>query len=541
MIPRFKSMVLTLLGSVVITGCQILPEKAEQPSIQQPRESRVLDAKTLKSRPQAARTDFSSTNAINSKPPAPTRPADLWQITRSHFSLNLTQSRPRIETQLNWYKKHPRYISRVVKRASRYYHYVLHETIKRGMPAELALLPIVESAYDPFAYSHGRAAGPWQFIPSTGKYFGLKQTWWYDGRRDVIASTQAALDYLQQLHRRFDSWELALAAYNAGGGNVSRAIKRNRRQGKATDYWSLKLPTETMAYVPKLLAIAKLVKTPEAYGQTLDPLENTAYFTAVNTRSQLDLAQAAELAGTSTKELYLLNPGFNRWATDPEGPHRLLIPIAKAEQFRNNLAALPADQRVKWTRHKIKSGESLISIARDYQTTVAVVRTANNLKDSSIRAGKTLMIPTASQRSGEYVLSQAQRLNRKQQQIARRTQRQKNQYTVKNGDSFWVIARKHKVELRQLASWNNMAPGDPLRIGKKLIIWTDQKATLSNNDRQIIRKIGYKVRNGDSLARIAGRFNVSVSNILRWNKLDVKKYLKPGQKLTLYIDVTRSG
>ena len=532
MTPNFKSVVVALVGSVVLAGCQAIPEKQAETkpasSIQAQGASTAESGAVKHVNAEKQQSDLHNPNS------------DLWVLTRDHFALNLDRDTPRIDTQVKWFKKHPRYVNRVVKRASRYYHYILHETIKRGMPAEIALLPIVESAYDPFAYSHGRAAGAWQFIPSTGKYFGLKKTWWYDGRRDIIASTDAALTYLQQLYKRFDDWELALAAYNAGGGTVSLAIKKNRRQGKPTDFWSLKLPAETTAYVPKLLAVAKVFRTPEQHGITLQPLKNEPYFKEIATGSQIDLAQAADLAGIDTQELYQLNPGFNRWATDPAGPHRLLIPADKAAQFETKLAALPTEQRVKWTRHKIKSGESLIGIARKYRTTVDVVRTANNITGNNIRAGKTLVVPTASQHASAYVMSQAERLNRKQEQIARRTKRQKLKHTVKNGDSFWTISRKHKVGVRQLASWNNMAPGDPLIVGKTLVIWKDRKAGKSMASRGVIRKVGYTVRSGDSLSRIANRFNVSVNNIVAWNDLERNNILKPGQRLTLHVDVTRA-
>ena len=536
MTPYIKAIVVALVGSVALTGCQLLPQKTPSNS----------DNDTTANVEQGAQKKTLTHQQVYIKDGKPVirqvvKRDDLWDLTRDHFAFNHARSNPRIDAQVIWFKKHPRYINRVVKRASRYYYYVLNETIKRGLPAELALLPIVESAYDPFAYSHGRAAGAWQFIPSTGKYFGLKKTWWYDGRRDIIASTDAALTYLQQLHKRFDNWELALAAYNAGGGTVSLAMKKNRRKGKPTDFWSLNLPAETEAYVPKLLAIAKVFSAPEQHGVTIPPIKNTPYFTQVATESQIDLAQAADLAGISAQELYQLNPGFNRWATDPQGPHRLLIPVTNAAQFENKLAALPTDQRMKWARHKIKAGESLIGIAKQYRTTVTMVRTANNLKNNNIRAGKTLLVPTASQHSSAYVMSQTQRMNRKQEKISRQTKRSKTKHKVKNGESFWSISRKHKVGVRQLASWNNMAPGDSLAVGKTLIIWKDRKTSASAVSQGVIRKVGYVVKSGDSLSRIASRFNVSVKSILAWNDLEKHKILKPGQRLTLHVDVTQSN
>ncbi len=472
---------------------------------------------------------------------------DLWQLTRDNFALEHGDN-PRIQAQLKWYKGHPNYINRVNDRASRYYHYVLQQVIERGLPAELALLPIVESAFDPFAYSHGRAAGPWQFIPMTAKRFKLKHSWWYDGRRDIRASTKAALDYLEILNKRFDGdWLLALAAYNAGGGNVSKAVRKNRKRNQPIDFWSLSLPNETRAYVPKLIALAKLYNDPAAYGIELKPLPDRPYFTAVDTGSQIDLAKAAELADISIEELYLLNPGFNQWATDPEGPHQLLIPADKAELFNQALQQYPANQRVSWSRYKIQPGDSLIRIAKRHNTTPDTLRTTNSIRGNSIRAGQMILIPKASKQAKTYAYSQGQRQEKKNQRIALRSGKSKLNYTVRSGDSFWKIGRDHGVGTRQLAAWNQMAPGDPLRIGQKLVIW-QQAGTVSNrvmsadnNDRKIIRKIGYKVRNGDSFARIATKFNVSMYDIKRWNsKAAQAKYLKPGQRLTLYVDVTQA-
>ncbi len=482
-------------------------------------------------------------DATNETPADP----DLWQLTRDNFGLDHSLDNPRIQSQLNWYSKHPRYLDRMADRARRYYHYVLQQTIKRGLPSELALLPIVESAYDPFAYSHGRAAGPWQFIPMTAKRFKLKHTWWYDGRRDIQASTNAALDYLELLNKRFDGdWLLALAAYNAGGGNVSKAMRKNRERNLPTDFWSLKLPNETRAYVPKLIALAKLFDNPAAYDLSLKSLPNRPYFAAVATESQIDLAKAADLAGISIEELYLLNPGFNQWATDPDGPHELLVPAAKAVAFQQALTSYPTDQRISWARYKIKPGDNLSNLAKHYNTTVASLRSANSITGNQIRAGKMLLIPKASQQAQSYVYSKGQRQADKNQRVALRSGKDKLTYKVRSGDSFWKISRKHSVKIRELAAWNQMAPGDPLKVGQKLVIWQPagsvpkQTLTASNKGRQVIRKIGYKVRNGESLALIASKFSVNLNDVKRWNRKKAQaKYLQPGQHLTLYVDVTR--
>lgn len=471
--------------------------------------------------------------------------ADLWQLTRDGMALDLGISHPRIDAQLNWFKKHPRYLTRVSDRAKRYYYYVLHEVLKRGMPAELALLPVVESAYDPFAYSHGRAAGPWQFIPGTAKYYGLRKSWWYDGRRDIQASTQAALTYLSKLHERFGDWQLALAAYNAGGGTVSKAIRYNKKRNKPTDFFSLRLPRETTAYVPKLLALSQVIKDPEAYGITLTSIPNEPYFASVDVGSQIDLAQAAELAGISTNELYLLNPGFNQWATDPEGPHSLLVPFNSAGILQANLETLAKSERLSWQRYTIRAGDTLSGIAKRHRTTISAITSANNIRGHLIRQGQTLLIPTASQGDTAYALSSGQRQQQKNARMAQRSDKTKLTHRVRSGDSFWSIAKRYDVGVRELARWNQMAPGDTLSVGKKLIVWQEggsaQLARSGIEDKNRVRKIGYKVRNGDSLWHIANRFNVSVNDIQRWNGgLQRKKYLKPGQALTLYIDITRA-
>ncbi|MDQ7076214.1 MAG: transglycosylase SLT domain-containing protein [Gammaproteobacteria bacterium] len=259
---------------------------------------------------------------------------NLWQRLRAGFALPSSQHE-NIQAELNWYKQHPNYLKRVSKRAHPYLYAILNEVEARGLPSELALLPIVESAYDPFAYSHGRAAGLWQMIPGTAKRFGLEQNWWLDQRRDVIASTRAALDYLEYLHRYFNGdWLLALAAYNSGEGTVGRAVRKNRKQGKDTDFWSLKLPKETRSYLPKMLALKQIILQPEKFNTQLEAIKNQPFLDTVQIGSQMDLDLAAQLADISIEQIYRYNPAFNRWATPPKGPFELLIPSQNVEKFK---------------------------------------------------------------------------------------------------------------------------------------------------------------------------------------------------------------
>ncbi len=466
---------------------------------------------------------------------APATFDDVWQRISYQLSIEIPQNR-QVVTERNWYAKHPSYITRVAKRAEPFLHFIVEEIEKREMPIELALLPIVESAFDPFAYSHGRASGLWQFIPGTGNRFKLKQTWWYDGRRDVAASTRAALDYLSFLHKTLDGdWLNAIAAYNSGEGRVLRAIKRNRKKHLPTDFWSLDLPRETSAYVPKLLALVDLLKRSDEFNVSWYPIANEPAIAVVDAKKQIDIAKAAELAGMELNDLHKMNPGYNQWATDPNGPHKFIVPIEKADSFKAKLNALTDNERMAWTRYVVKSGDTLGGIAAKHKVSVAVLRDVNKIKGNIIRVKQALMVPTSSKSIKQYELTAGNRLAKTQNK--QRGSSTKLEYIVKSGDTLWDISKAHKVNVRSLAKWNGMAPTDPLKPGKKLVVWTKTPTSSTNG---VVRKVTYKVRNGDSLARIAQKFKVDVDDIAKWNQLDMKKYLQPGQALKLFVDVTRS-
>jgi membrane-bound lytic murein transglycosylase D len=461
---------------------------------------------------------------------------DIWQRVRSQLKFKFEDNK-RIASQRNWYLKHPNYMRRVALRAKPFMHLIVEKMEQQNMPLELVLLPIVESAFDPFAYSHGRAAGMWQFIPSTGKRFGMKQTWWYDGRRDVMASTQGAIDYLNYLVNMFDgNWLHALAAYNSGEGRVRKSIRKNKKMGKNTDFWNLDLPRETRAYVPKLLALADILNNSDQYNFEWPEINNIPVTEKVTIGSQIDLALAAEMAGLTVKQLHALNPGYNRWATDPNGPHALLLPIDKVEKFSTELAKTDSSQRLNWVRHKVKSGDSLLRLANKYHTNIDIISKVNELKSNVIIAGHYLIVPVALKSLDSYSLSQEQRLAKTQ---SKKSGTYKLNHMVKSGDTFWDISREYKVNLRQLAKWNGMAPTDMLRPGKTLVVWLDNVSKGQRKD-AVMRTLTYTVRNGDSLARIAGKFNVKVSDLQKWNQAKLKKYLQPGQKLKIFVDVTRT-
>ena len=525
-----SSLLAPIAMTLLLAGCQTVTNAPEPVSVDQDSSS-----KNEKNFEEAKPASEKVTQKETTKVVVPKRPDDLWIRMQAGLGMDLDQDNPRIQTELNWYKKNKSYFSRISSRAEPYLYFIIKEAETRQLPLELALMPVVESAFDPFAYSPAGASGLWQFMPATGRHFNLDQNWWYDGRRDVVASTRAALDYMSSLHRTFGDWELALAAYNSGQGRVQNAINRNRRAGRSTRFWDLDLPAETTAYVPKLIALGKIIRNPEKHGIKLPAIPNKPYFAKVQIGGQLDLARAARISGTPLDQLYRLNPALNRWATPPEGPHYLVVPINKAENFRTALAALPPEDRLQWQRYAVKSGDTLGGIAQTFRTRSAFIAEVNKLEGTMIRVGQTLLIPVAAQEASTYRLSADQRLANRQNRSVSNSY--KVDYVVKSGDSFWSISRDYSVGVNELARWNNMSPRDTLRVGQNLAVW--MKADNSNKD-AIIRKVTYRIRSGDSLSTIASRFNVRVSDIRDWNTDMNERYIHPGQMVTLYVDVTKT-
>jgi membrane-bound lytic murein transglycosylase D len=340
--------------------------------------------------------------------PSPEDFLDLLDRMRAGFSLPVVEDL-RVQREIDRYVANAAFLDRTFDRGRRYLHHIVLELESRDMPRELALLPVVESAFDPFARSPRHASGLWQFIPSTGRHYGLDQDWWFDGRRDVTAATSAALDYLEELHDEFDDWFLALAAYNTGAGNVRRAIARNERKGLPTDFFSLDLHRETRAYVPKLLAIAQVAAEPERFGVVMPVIPNAPYFTRVDAGGQVDLGRVANLAGIELDELRALNPQYNRWVTAPDGPYDLLVPADTEERIQQALATLPPSERVRFERHRVRRGDTLYEIAARYRVPVAVLRTLNRVRGNLIHPGQELLVPIP---TGERAAEQPTRARR---------------------------------------------------------------------------------------------------------------------------------
>ncbi len=463
---------------------------------------------------------------------------NLWLKLAEGFDFEVPDN-SRIAIQRDYYLRHPKYLQQVSKRAEPFLWLIVEQIEANNLPFELALLPVVESTFDPYAYSYAGASGLWQFMPISGARFGLRQDWWYDGRRDVYASTRGALRYMQILHRYLgDDWLYAFAAYNSGEGRVERAIAKNRKAGMPVDYWNLDLPKETEKYVPKFLALVDILRNHEKYDIDLPFIPNKQALTYVDIGSQIDLSYAAELAELSLAEVQLLNPAFNHWATSPDGPHKLLLPSVVAKKFSNKLAKVDKNKRIRWDRYRVKSGDSLSMIAQRNQTTTSVLKQINDLNSSFIKIGQPLLIPIASASQQQYLSLQAKRLQ--DQESSQQLTKKKVTHKVIEGDTLWDISRRYKVTSQQIAKWNGLKVKQTLRLGQTLKIWKASSVNTFANTKKITRHVTYHVRTGDSLGEIANKFNVKTADLVRWNNIKNSRMIKPGQKIKVYVDVKKS-
>lgn len=440
---------------------------------------------------------------------------------------------------LHFYNTRKTHIKRVSERAKPYLYYILNEVKQRNMPYEIALLPAVESGFRPVARSHQKAVGLWQFIPSTGDLYDLDQTWWYDGRKDVVESTRAALDYLQKLYKlNNNDWLLALASYNAGLGNIYKAQRKYRKARKnqadiakyQPNFWEIQkfLPKETQSYVPKLLAISHIVEYSERFNIALEPIANQAYFSQIVLDKQVSLGQVAKLSSTTREVLASLNPGFHQPATPPNGPYDLLLPVDKAEAFEKQVENNQKIFDIHWQKHKIRSGDSLSVIAHKYKTSSKAIKRLNGMKNSRIRAGKTLLIPIPADKINlvKTQLAKVSQAKKQGQKTSSKSSKNVNyhKHIVKSGDSLWLLAKKYNLNTKEIASRNHLSVKTALKIGQQLII-------PSYEDRV---KTEHILKEGESLWLVAKRYNVHSKDIAAWNNISTKKVLQPGMKLTIW-------
>jgi len=537
------SLAIVVLG-LALAGCATTPSDSEYSSLPPaPRHGR------------GPAPDAPAPNSQAAKPP-PMKPvaqlpsneyADLLDRIRAGFKLQDVEHW-QVDKQVQYYAARQDLLDRSLARGARYMHHIVTEIEKRGLPMELALLPIVESAFNPVAYSRSRASGLWQFIPSTGKHYGLEQNWWMDERRDVIEATSAALTYLDYLNRYFQGdWLLAIAAYNGGEGGVGRAVKRSVGNGRGGDFFSLDLVTETREYVPKLLALRRLVGNPEAYGLRFASIPNEPYFTIVEPGRQVRLDEVAELAGVPKEEVLALNPAFNRMSTPPHGPHRVLLPIEAAGTYAQAVTdgRQPTVRQATVVYHSVRRGENLSSIARRYGVSTAELRAANSLSGSTIQPGQQLLVPVAggSVAGGAALASAEARAdlgNQLPERQAAAAPRKPTRHLVKPGDSLWSVARLHGVSVPELAAENGISSKSQLNTGQSLRIprGGSSNTRLAARDGDAVRTT-YLVRRGDTLSGIARRFDVSVQQIKDWNQLPSSNSVKAGQRLVVYVGADR--
>jgi len=451
--------------------------------------------------------------------PQPVQSIDAWQRLRQGFEITPNKLPYSANKQLQRYLKNPHNLNLLYEHSAPFLFHVTEQLENANLPLELALLPIVESNYDPLAYSPSHAVGLWQFIPSTATSLGLERSRWYEGRRDVIHSTAAAMTYLGYLNKQFNgNWLHALAAYNSGEGVVRKAIRKNRRLGKSTEFWSLRLPRETKNYVPQLMALAFIVKHSEKLEVKLPQIDNKAYFSVVELPAQIELDKIIEVTEVDDAIFTKLNSAYRRSVTPPEPGYHVLLPVEKSQLLSDFLATSDPATWAEYREYIVKSGDTLSHIAKRYKQTTAQIKITNRLRNDFLRIGQVLRIPPI----GEVaVLTEYQT-------PPTRT------YIVSAGDTLSQIAAKHKVSISSLKRANNLT-SNLIKVGQELVI----KAPASGPKTTPVRKLNYQVRSGDSLYLIAKRFDLKINDITSWNKLDKNKYLQPGQRLTLYINPLR--
>jgi len=416
-----------------------------------------------------ANSEQSSTSSANNAVITPTKTAtvipavklphehdDVWQRIRSQLSIEVPDH-PAVNKWKKYYLKHPNFMVTISKRAEPFLLYIVQEIEARNIPVELALLPIVESSYIPYCVSNKSATGLWQFMPVSAQRFNVEQNWWFEGRRDIVQSTRAALDYFEFFHRSLgQDWLNAIAAFNSGEGRVGRAIKRNKKENLATDFWSLKLPSETTQFVPKLLAIADILKHADALDYVFTPIDNKPAVEIVEIEGQLDISLAAQWANITPKDLLSLNPGLKRWATAPNSNYQIMLPVDSAPSFKEKLSTTDKKDWLRWDRYKVKSGDSLSKIASGYTIKVAELKSINKLSSDRIKIGQMLIVP----------------YNKDDVHAWLHTNRFSNKLThvVRSGDNLWDISRKYKVSVKDLLRWNKLAKNALLQPKQKLSI-----------------------------------------------------------------------
>ena len=400
---------------------------------------------------------------VVSEVPAEAPPTDLWDRIRAGYAMDDLDD-PLVAKWEKFYAERPDYLARIVDRSGKYMFYIVTELERRGMPLEIALLPMIESAFNPIAHSSAKAAGIWQFIPSTGVNYGMKQDWWADSRRDIVAATNGALDYLGKLHGMFGDWQLALASYNWGEGSVARAVQRSKARGKDGTYLALDMPAETRNYLPKLQAVKNIIRNPAAYGVTIAGIPNEPYFKTITLAHPIDLKRAAQLAEMSETDFVALNPAHNRPVIGGRSEYQVLLPADKADGFLSRLEA-NEKPRVSWMAYRTRSGDRIEALAQRFGTTVAAIKSVNGIRSvaATLPAGYNLLVPSDGPSEDALGSIQNAVFTKFPEHVAARS------HKVRRGETFASIARRYGVSASTLSSWNRMGKQN-VRVGQVLYV-----------------------------------------------------------------------
>lgn len=490
------------------------------------------DGEILEAEPQQTPTtvELTDTSISQSDNAELAKLPDVWQRIRQQSRLDIPDN-AEIRQYRQFYRRYQSFYDQVALRAEPFLYHIVIELEKRQMPVELALLPVIESGFNPLAQA-GAPAGLWQMVPQTAKNFGLKRNQWYDGRKDPIASTTATLDYLQYLYNELgEDWLNAVAGYNAGEGKIQQAIAANKRSGKSIHFWSLRIPSRHTSTVPKWLALIDILKHSQQYGIHFAPIANQPKIAIASLSGQVELAAAAKLAGISLAELRKLNPAFRGAVTSASGPHRLVLPVDKVGLFAEQSHRLPQARHQAATttwqdeersgkanasagQYRVKAGDSLSLIAQKNGVSVTTIKQLNQLTSDRLKIGQLLRLQTSQQKQAASAITGTE------------TRRKAESYQVQSGDNLWDLARKFKVDVAALKKLNNLTDESALKPGQQLKIPASGQYHRSSQR-------SYTVQKGDSLDKIARAHKIKLADLLKWNQLKSNSLLQPGQQLRI--------
>ena len=518
-----REMAYVSLFSLLITniGCSpLILEQSQSEKDVISADSKVIEPEITRSKTINSAVEEYNNDFLTLEPNKQTPNSNIYDVIAAELLLDHHTDEPAVKKQIDWLLKNPAYLTRVIEKSGPYIYYIYTRVKASGLPIEITLLPIIESAYDPLAYSQSHASGLWQFIPSTAAYLGLERNIWFDARRDIVKSTEVAINYLSYLNHKFgNDWSLTLASYNGGEGTVTKSIKKNIERGKHSSFWQLNLPLETENYVPKFFALAHVIKNREALDIEIPEIPNQPVFEIIELENQIEIETIVKVSGIEYKTFTKFNPGYRRSITPPEDTSNILIPIESASQFTQFINNENPENWLPFSEYEIKFGDTLSEIALDHDSSVDLIKTINDLNTDLLRVGQILKVP---HNRGTPVIHK------------RSVTKQIISHEVLSGDTLSQIAKNYKTTVRDIMLQNKLR-SSKIFAGQSLEIQI-QTNTIAQSH---IRKVFYKIREGDSLYLIAKRFSVSINDIRKWNTFTQSKYIHPGETLTLMVDSLR--